>query len=251
MADAVLSCRNLSKTYRTGAGVVTAIDNITLDILPGEMTAIVGPSGSGKTTLLSMLGGLERPSAGEILVEGRPLKQRFSDLSDYRREAVGFVFQAYNLLPHLTALENVLLPMELAGVPRRQRRPRAVELLAAVGIGEERYHHQPARLSGGEQQRVAMARALANHPPILLADEPTGNLDGQTSKQVIDLLHHMAKQTRLSVVVVTHNLMVAEEADRVISLNYGLIESDERTALARFDFVLRRLRTQRSSLSTQ
>src|SRR3989337_3647172 len=138
MPEPVLSCRSLSKTYRTGTGLVTAINNITLDILPGEMTAIVGPSGSGKTTLLSMLGGLERPSSGQILVEGTPLERRFGDLSDYRREEIGFVFQAYNLLPHLTALENVLLPMELSGVPRDQRRTRAMELLSAVGIGQER-----------------------------------------------------------------------------------------------------------------
>src|SRR3990170_581624 len=151
MADAVLSCRSLTKVYRTPAGPVMAIDDVTLDIIPKEMTAIVGPSGSGKTTLLSMLGGLERPSAGEILVEGQPLEHRFSDLSDYRREEVGFVFQAYNLLPHLTALENVLLPMELAAVPRRLRRTRAMELLSAVGIGQERCHHRPLRLSGGEQ----------------------------------------------------------------------------------------------------
>ncbi len=228
MPEAVLSCRSLSKTYRTGSGLVTAINNISLDILPAEMTAVVGPSGSGKTTLLSMLGGLERPSSGEIMVEGTPLERRFSDLSDYRRVEVGFVFQSYNLLPHLTALENVLLPMELAGVPRRQRRQRAAELLSGVGIGEERHHHRPLRLSGGEQQRVAVARALANHPPILLADEPTGNLDGETSKQVIGLLHGMAKKTGICVVVVTHNVTIAEEADRVVRLNYGLIESDER-----------------------
>ena len=228
MGETVLSCHSLRKVYRTGAGTVTAIENIDLDIMPGEMTAIVGPSGSGKTTLLSMLGGLERPTSGEIRVEGSPLEERFSDLSDYRREEVGFVFQAYNLLPHLTAIENVLLPMELAGVPRRERRKRAQTLLAAVGIGPERYHHRPSRMSGGEQQRVAMARALSNQPPILLADEPTGNLDAETSKQVINLLHTMARNLGLCVVVVTHNLSVADEADRVVSLNYGSIETDRR-----------------------
>jgi len=228
VAETVLSCHSLRKVYRTGAGTVTAIENIDLDIMPGEMTAIVGPSGSGKTTLLSMLGGLERPTSGEIRVEGSRLEDRFSDLSDYRREEVGFVFQAYNLLPHLTAIENVLLPMELAGVRRRERRKRAQTLLAAVGIGPERYNHRPSRLSGGEQQRVAVARALSNQPPILLADEPTGNLDGETSKQVINLLHTMARDMGLCVVVVTHNLSVADQADRVVSLNYGSIETDRR-----------------------
>ncbi len=228
MADPLLSCRALSKIYRTGAGLVTAINEVTLDILPGEMTAIVGPSGSGKTTLLSMMGGLERPSSGDILVEGTPLERRFSDLSDYRREEIGFVFQAYNLLPHLTALENVLLPMELAGVPRRERRGRAAQLLTSVGIPEQRYQHRPLRLSGGEQQRVALARALANQAPILLADEPTGNLDGETSRQVINLIHGMAREMGLCVVVVTHNPVIADRADRVVKLNYGKIESDER-----------------------
>ncbi|MBI1885773.1 MAG: ABC transporter ATP-binding protein [Chloroflexi bacterium] len=228
MAKEVLSCRSLSKIYRTAAGEVTAIEDITLDIFPAEMTAIMGPSGSGKTTLLSMMGGLERPTAGEILVEGTPLERRFPDLSEYRRQEVGFVFQSYNLLPHLTALENVLLPMELAGVPRRDRRERARKLLSAVGIGEDRYHHRPTRLSGGEQQRVALARALANEPPILLADEPTGNLDSETSRQVIGLIHGMARQMGICVVVVTHNPAIAGEADRVVSLNYGLIESDQR-----------------------
>lgn len=228
MPEPVLSARSLTKVYPTAAGMVTAVSDITFDIMPGEMTAIVGPSGSGKTTLLSLLGGLERPSSGEVLVEGASLERRFPDLSDYRLESVGFVFQSYNLLPHLTALENVLLPMELAGASRSERRSRAVRLLAGVGISAERHHHRPLRLSGGEQQRVAVARALANQPPILLADEPTGNLDGETSRQVIGLLHEMSQQTGLCVVVVTHNVAIAGQADRVVRLNYGLIESDER-----------------------
>ncbi|MEE9244844.1 MAG: ABC transporter ATP-binding protein, partial [Gemmatimonadota bacterium] len=190
--EALLSCRSLSKSYNTGAGVVNAVEDIDLAFRTGEFMAIVGPSGSGKTTLLSMLGGLERPSSGEILLEGNPVSKRFRDLSDYRREEVGFVFQAYNLISHLTAIENVTLPMELAGVPRSQRRTRAEELLASVGIPAERYGHHPLRLSGGEQQRVTIARALANTPPILLADEPTGNLDKKNSDQVIDLLKQMA-----------------------------------------------------------
>lgn len=228
MTEPALSCRSLHKIYKTAAGFVVAIKDVTLDIMPGELTAIVGPSGSGKTTLLSMLGGLERPSSGEIFVDGMPLERRFSDLSDYRREQVGFIFQAYNLLPHLTALENVMLPMELAGVSRRERRRRAEDLLSAVGIGRERQHHRPLRLSGGEQQRVSTARALANDPPILLADEPTGNLDGENSSQVMRLLHSMAKERGLCVVVVTHNTAIAGEADRVVKLDYGSVESDER-----------------------
>jgi putative ABC transport system ATP-binding protein len=189
---------------------------------------VVGPSGCGKTTLLSMLGGLERPSSGEVLVAGEPLERRYRDLSLYRREKIGFVFQAYNLLPHLTAIENVLLPMELAGRPRAGRRQRAAELLEAVGIPAGRFNHRPLRLSGGEQQRVALARALANEPPILLADEPTGNLDASTSKQVINLLRRLAADMGLSVVVVTHDADIAARADRVVKLSYGRIDSDQR-----------------------
>ena len=202
---AVLSCRSLSKSYDTGAGLVEAVKDVDLDIRKGEFTAIIGPSGSGKTTLLSMLGGLERPSSGEILIEDEPISQRFRDLSDYRRVEVGFVFQGYNLVSHFTAIENVILPMELAGVPRSERKGRATELLLSVAIPEERFGHRPLRLSGGEQQRVAIARALANRPPILFADEPTGNLDKKNADHVIDLLRQMVKSTGLSVVVVTHN----------------------------------------------
>ena len=228
MAEPVLSCRSLSKVYKTGAGLVTAVSEVTLDILPDELTAIIGPSGCGKTTLLTMLGGLERPSSGEVLVQGQPLERRFPDLSDYRRNEVGFVFQSYNLLPHFTALENVMLPMELAGSPRAGRRRRAAELLSSVGIPDARFSHRPLRLSGGEQQRVAVARALANDPPILLADEPTGNLDAESSDQVIGLLRRMTKDPGLSVVVVTHNRAIADRADRVVALNYGKVETDER-----------------------
>jgi ABC-type lipoprotein export system ATPase subunit len=220
VTEAALSCRALSKTYRTGGGLVTAVQDVTLDVASGEMTAIVGPSGCGKTTRL------ERPSAGEVLVEGERLERRYRDLSLYRREKVGFVFQAYNLLPHLTALENVRLPMELAGRPRAGRRQRAAELLEAVGIPGERFRHRPLRLSGGEQQRVALARALANDPPILLADEPTGNLDASSSKQVISLLRRLAADLGLCVVVVTHDIDIASRADRVVKLSYGRIESD-------------------------
>jgi len=225
MTESVLSCRGLTRTYSSGGGVVNAVTEIDLDMRKSEFIAIVGPSGSGKTTLLSMLGGLEKPSSGEMFVEGEPVSKKFRDLSDYRREQVGFVFQAYNLVPHLTAMENVLLPMELAGVSRHDRKPRAVELLTSVGIPAERYGHKPSRLSGGEQQRVAMARALANTPPVLLADEPTGNLDRKNAMQVIDLLRGMAKNGGLCVVLVTHNEKIASGADRVVALNYGRVEA--------------------------
>ena len=224
MTEAVLSCRGLTRIYSNGGGVVNAVTEIDLEMRKSDFIAIVGPSGSGKTTLLSMLGGLEKPSSGAMFVDGEPVSTKFRDLSDYRREQVGFVFQSYNLVPHLTAMENVLLPMELAGVSRHDRKPRAIELLTSVGIPAERYGHKPSRLSGGEQQRVAIARALANTPPVLLADEPTGNLDKKNAGQVIDLLRRMAKDGGLCVVLVTHNEKIASVADRVVTLNFGRVE---------------------------
>jgi ABC-type lipoprotein export system ATPase subunit len=230
MTEATLNCNGLGKTYDTAAGPVTALKEVDLEIREAEFAAIVGPSGSGKTTLLSLLGGLEKPSSGEILVQGERLQRRFRDLSDYRRTQVGFVFQAYNLVPHLTAIENVTLPMELAGMARRRRRSLAGELLSSMGIPKERFSHRPLRLSGGEQQRVAIARALANTPPILLADEPTGNLDEATSDQIITLLRRMTETSGLAVVLVTHNPRVAGKADHVVRLNSGRVESDGRAA---------------------
>jgi ABC-type lipoprotein export system ATPase subunit len=230
MTELTLSCNGLGKTYETAAGPVTALREVDVEIREGEFAAIVGPSGSGKTTLLSLLGGLEKPSSGGIMVQGESLQRRFRDLSDYRRKQVGFVFQAYNLVPHLSAIENVMLPMELAGVARKRRRALASELLSSVGIPKERFGHRPLRLSGGEQQRVAIARALANTPPILLADEPTGNLDEATSDQIIDLFRGMTETTGLSVVLVTHNQRVAGKADHVVTLNSGRVESDRRAA---------------------
>lgn len=230
MIGPTLSCNGLGKTYETAAGPVAALREVDLEIGEGEFTAIVGPSGSGKTTLLSLLGGLEKPSSGTIMVQGEPLERRFRDLSDYRRGQVGFVFQAYNLVPHLSAIENVMLPMELAGMARRRRRGVASELLASMGIPEERFGHRPLRLSGGEQQRVAIARALANTPPILLADEPTGNLDEATSDQIIALLRRMTDASGLAVVLVTHNTRIAGKADHVVTLNSGRVESDRRAA---------------------
>jgi ABC-type lipoprotein export system ATPase subunit len=230
MTEPTLSCNGLGKTYDTPAGRVTALQGVDLEVRDGEFAAIVGPSGSGKTTLLSLLGGLERPSSGGILIQGEPLQRRFRDLSDYRRRQVGFVFQAYNLVPHLSAIENVILPMELAGMARRRRRSLASELLTSIGIPKERFGHRPLRLSGGEQQRVAIARALANTPPILLADEPTGNLDEATSDQIIALLRRMTETSGLSVVLVTHNPRVAGSADHVVRLNSGRVESDRRAA---------------------
>jgi len=230
MTEPALTCEALTKTYDTAAGPVSALAEVDLKIRDGKFTAIVGPSGSGKTTLLSLLGGLEKQSSGAILVQGQPLQRRFRDLSDYRRSQVGFVFQAYNLVAHLTAIENVTLPMELAGLRRSKRRGLAAELLSSMGIPKERFGHRPLRLSGGEQQRVAIARALANIPPILLADEATGNLDEATSDQIISLLKDMAALSGLCVVVVTHNPRIAGKADHVVRLNSGRVESDRSAA---------------------
>ena len=190
------------------------------------MLAILGPSGSGKSTLLALVAGLDRPTEGEIWLDGQPVHSLSEDaLALLRRRSVGFVFQSFQLLPHLTALENVLVPLELRGVAESEER--AARLLADVGLAE-RGHHYPAQLSGGEQQRVALARAFAGDPPLLLADEPTGNLDSATGAKVLDLLLDMQRRTGSTLVLVTHDAEVAARADRRIYLRDGRIERQER-----------------------
>jgi putative ABC transport system ATP-binding protein len=205
--------------------MLTILDGIDLDVQRGEFVAVLGPSGSGKSTLLALMAGLDRPSAGEVVLDGERLDRLSEDrLAVIRRHKVGFVFQSFQLLGNLTARENVLLPMELLGT--RDAGRRAVELLGAVGLGE-RGHHYPAQLSGGEQQRVALARAFAPQPALLLADEPTGNLDGATGRVVLDLLVAMRAEDGATLVLVTHDPAVAALADRRIHLRDGRIEREE------------------------
>ena len=220
---AVVELENLEKSYRLGKVTVNALRGVTLKLLQGEFMVIMGPSGSGKTTLLNIIGALDKPSSGRALVDGEDItKMSDGQLTKLRRHKIGFVFQFHNLIPVLTALENVELPLITSGVKRKLSRDRAIELLHRVGL-HERTDHLPDELSGGEQQRVAIARALANHPRIVLADEPTGDLDTQTGSEVVQLMHSMAKQEGSSVVVVTHDPVVAEKADRLLEMRDGRI----------------------------
>jgi len=218
-----LELREVCKRLRSGERDLTIVDRLSLRVDPGEFVAILGPSGSGKSTLLGLAAGLDRPSAGEVLLDGRPIHDLSEDaLARLRRGRIGFVFQSFQLLGNLTALENVLLPLELAGRDHAARR--AHEMLAAVGLAE-RGHHYPSQLSGGEQQRVALARAFAVEPSLLLADEPTGNLDGATGAMVLELLARLRADHGATLVLVTHDPEVAARADRRIHLRDGRIES--------------------------
>ncbi|MBW3599350.1 MAG: ABC transporter ATP-binding protein [Planctomycetes bacterium] len=212
----------VGRTFQMGEVAVVVLTNITLDIRRGEFLALVGPSGSGKTTILNLIGGMDRPSVGSVLYKGRNLADASDrELTRYRREEVGFVFQFYNLVPNLTARENILVSTEIASAPRD-----ADEVLRLVGL-EDRAEHFPAQLSGGEQQRVSIARAVAKNPELLLCDEPTGALDFKTGKRVLRLLVDLNRQLGKTVVVITHNAALAEVADRVVHLRSGEISSME------------------------
>jgi putative ABC transport system ATP-binding protein len=215
--------RAVQKTYGSGDAVIAAVDHIDLQISAGEFLVIAGPSGSGKTTLLQLLGALDRPTGGEILFEGQDL-QRMSDseLADLRRETLGFIFQQFNLIPTLTARQNVEVALAPAGLGAHARRERALELLTRVRL-EHRLENLPSQLSGGEQQRVAIARALANRPRVLLADEPTGNLDTTTGQEVMELLRTLSDEEGLSVVLITHDPSIAAAAARLVRLRDGRV----------------------------
>jgi len=220
----LVSLRNVTKTYRRGRTPVHALRNVHLEIPEGEFLGVGGPSGSGKTTLLHLLAALDQPSDGSIAVGGWSLNALDeTERSRYRRTMVGLVFQQFHLVPTMTARENVALPLLLAGIAPSIRRKRAGESLQNVGL-EERMDHRPAALSGGEQQRVAAARALVGDPPLLLADEPTGNLDAETGARIVDLLSHLQQKQNRTVVVVTHHVdEIAAAADRIVRLRDGTI----------------------------
>jgi putative ABC transport system ATP-binding protein len=223
----VIALEHVSKRFE-GKRHVTALDDVNLAIAPGEMVSIIGPSGSGKSTLLNLVGGLDRPTSGQVRIDGEAL----SDLSDdgltrVRRDKIGFIFQFFNLLPTLTCLENVGLPLHLRGWPRQKVDARARELLTLVQLGP-RLQHLPEELSGGERQRVAIARALSVYPPIILADEPTGNLDTQTGEEILKLVRDLHTRLGSTVVVVTHDMKVAESCPRTIALRDGRIVEDVR-----------------------
>ncbi|MEM1585605.1 MAG: ATP-binding cassette domain-containing protein [Candidatus Korarchaeota archaeon] len=216
-------CEDLIKIYKIGKVEVVALRGLNLRVDRGEFRAIVGPSGSGKTTLLNIIGGITKPTAGRVYVDDVDITNLpEKNLVAYRRKKVGFVFQFFNLVPTLTALENVELPMVLAGIPREQRRNRAIELLKIVGL-EGRMHHKPSELSGGEQQRVAIAAALANDPPLILADEPTGELDSVTGLQIAELFKKLHTELNKTVIIVTHDASIAKLADRISRIADGII----------------------------
>ncbi|MDA1297620.1 MAG: ABC transporter ATP-binding protein [Chloroflexi bacterium] len=226
MADPIIQAKGVVKTYRSRDVVVEALRGVDLQVEAGEMVAVMGPSGSGKTTLLNCLSGLDSIDAGEIKINSRPLSGMSDNaLSEYRARFMGFVFQSFNLLPVLSARENVELPLVLAGVSSSQARSTAMEKLAQVGL-TDRAGHTPAELSGGQAQRVAVARALANDPAIVWADEPTGNLDSENSAEIMSLLTRMNKEHGQTFVIVTHSLEVGELADRIVMMRDGLIEGE-------------------------
>jgi putative ABC transport system ATP-binding protein len=220
-----IELRRLTRRLPSGDRTLTILDGVDLAIPPGEFAAVLGPSGSGKSTLLALMAGLDRPTSGEVLIDGAPIQAMTEDqLALLRRRKLGFVFQTFQLLGNLTARENVLLPLELAG--RHDPGARAAELLASVGLAD-RGHHYPSQLSGGEQQRVALARAFAAQPPILLADEPTGNLDSATGKRVLEILLDLKRRQGTTLVLVTHDPAVAALADRLVHLRDGRVERTE------------------------
>ncbi len=216
-----LEVKDLHKTFKAKAGDVAAVDGVSFEARKGEVTVIVGPSGSGKTTLLYLLGSLESPDEGEISTFGENIATSGADLIRYRRRRVGFVFQFFNLISALTTLENVMLPMDLQAVPASQQRSTAVELLARMGIDARLQGAKTNKISGGEKQRVAIARAMANDPDIILADEPTGNLDSATGRVVVDILVRLAREDNKCVVIVTHDEGILEVADRSFHMMDG------------------------------
>jgi len=220
----VLSVRGLTRTYATATGGLTVLRGVDLDVRPGEVVGLIGPSGSGKSSLLHAAGLLEHPTSGEVLIDGEAvggLPERAR--THIRLRSIGFVYQFHHLLPEFDARDNVALPLRIAGVRLADARARAEQVLTDLGLGE-RLTHQPAQLSGGEQQRVAVARALANRPRLLLADEPTGNLDPHTSQTVFEALHRLVKDTGVAALIATHNMELAGHMDRVFALKDGLLE---------------------------
>ncbi|HUV44341.1 MAG TPA: ABC transporter ATP-binding protein [Dehalococcoidales bacterium] len=226
MSDIIVETRDLSRAFRVGSQEIMALDSLSLQIAKGEFVGIMGPSGSGKTTLLNLLGCLDQPSSGSIVFEGQDisgLNER--EIDDLRLKRMGFIFQTFNLMPTFTALENVAFPMEIAGIPRDERTERARQLLRQLGL-IERIHHKPRELSAGENQRVAIARALANNPSVILADEPTGNLDSRTTEEISQLLSELNTEYQVAIILVTHDASVAQAASRRLWMIDGRLDHD-------------------------
>ncbi|HDI73305.1 MAG: lipoprotein-releasing system ATP-binding protein LolD [Candidatus Altiarchaeales archaeon] len=224
---AIIKLEDVWKIYHMGEVEVPALRGLNLEIYPGEFVAIMGPSGSGKSTAMNMIGCLDVPTRGHIFLEGQDISRLHeSDLAQIRGKTIGFIFQTFNLMPGLTALENVMLPMTFQGIPRHEREMRAEKLLNLVGLSD-RINHKPTELSGGQQQRVAIARSLANDPEVILADEPTGNLDTKTGREVMEMLSNLHREEKKVIIMVTHDQDISQYAERILHLRDGRIVSDE------------------------
>ena len=225
--DTIIQLEELARHYEMGGTTVKALDGVDMEIGRGEYVSIVGPSGSGKTTLFNMIGGLDRPTKGKVYIDGVDISKLDAyELAWLRCRKIGYIFQTFNLIPVLTALENVALPTVFAGIPRDEGQEKAAKLLTSVGLGE-RLDHRPTELSAGQQQRVAIARAMANDPAIILADEPTGNLDLNTGKEIIDILHNLNTTRGMTLIAATHDLKMIEASDHIIWMRDGKIERVE------------------------
>ena len=226
--NTIIQIEEIAREYEMGGSKISALDGVDLEIGRGEYVSIVGPSGSGKTTLFNLIGGLDRPTRGVVYIDGVDISKLDAyELAWLRCRKIGYIFQTFNLIPVLTATENVALPTVFAGVPRDEGLKRAEKILASVGLGE-RLHHKPSELSAGQQQRVAIARAMANDPAIILADEPTGNLDLNTGMEIIDLLHGLNKSRGMTLIAATHDLKMIKASDRIVWMRDGKIEKIER-----------------------
>ena len=218
----MIKVKNLTKEFQSGDNKVKAVNDISFEVPDGKFASIIGKSGSGKSTLLSLLGALDKPSSGELFIDGKDIaKMNDREQTKYRSKEIGFIFQGYNLIPNLTALENVMIALEFANVNPSARKARAEELLQGVGLDADKQTRKPSHLSGGEQQRVAIARALANKPGLILADEPTGNLDSATGKMIFDLLHKLSRTENTTIIAVTHDLSIAGKTDLTFQLKDG------------------------------
>lgn len=225
----MIECQNITKIYKNGETETVVLKGISFKIEKGEFVAIMGPSGSGKSTLMHILGALDSPTGGTYLLDNQDVSSLSDDeLADIRKDKIGFIFQAYNLLPRATVLRNVMLPLMYAGVPRPEREEKAKQALRSAGLSEDRWLHLSNQLSGGQMQRVAIARALVNNPSIILADEPTGNLDTKTGEIVLDAFQKLNRELGRMIILITHERYVAEHADRIIHIRDGEIIKDEK-----------------------